>query len=265
MAQDPGQWLGLLKWSLQYHDGTGPSANTPMSEEDKEWLSRVMQDSVRDDVKVMTDVYEAIRSFIGKANEGEAAEGRDDLLKDLEDLQDMCEQIDLANTWVKIAGPSCLLDLARTSDHELQVASLSVLGTVAQNNPLAQSELANAGQVEELLALLQLPSSPAPEGPAFKAAVLGALSRVVRGYEEGELKVLEPDTMKLMCGLFESQGEAFRRRLLFLARALVEGKGAARVDAVWDLLLLAVSKIKEENDVDVKEKTIEARALIELP
>ena len=41
---DPFAWLGLLKWSLAYSDGTKPSEGAvPMSPEDKAFLEKVMK------------------------------------------------------------------------------------------------------------------------------------------------------------------------------------------------------------------------------
>ncbi len=36
------QWLGLLKWSLQYQDGTHASNAREMNKEDVAWLERVL-------------------------------------------------------------------------------------------------------------------------------------------------------------------------------------------------------------------------------
>ncbi len=46
------QWFGLLKWSLNYHDGTkAPTDFKPMSEEDKKWLAAAMKSHTVDVVE----------------------------------------------------------------------------------------------------------------------------------------------------------------------------------------------------------------------
>ena len=43
------QWLGILKWSLQHHDGTGPQAPSTLSTADRNWLLKAMESGGVDD------------------------------------------------------------------------------------------------------------------------------------------------------------------------------------------------------------------------
>ena len=47
-------WLGLLKWSIAHSDGTTDSEVKLMSEEDKAFLTMVMEEGVRNDPMRMT-------------------------------------------------------------------------------------------------------------------------------------------------------------------------------------------------------------------
>ena len=48
-SNNPWAWLGLLKWSLSYADGTTPSDNVEISAEDKAFLEAVMAEGVVDE------------------------------------------------------------------------------------------------------------------------------------------------------------------------------------------------------------------------
>lgn len=50
------QWLGLLRWTLNYTDGTEESRFNQMSAEDREWLGQVLKECVRDDAEKMNEI-----------------------------------------------------------------------------------------------------------------------------------------------------------------------------------------------------------------
>ena len=80
MSGSGPNWLGLLKWSLQYSDGTDGSACHAMSDDDKEWLKRAMSDLVKDEPNRMSEVLNELKQFIeginatGDANEEQKAQ-----------------------------------------------------------------------------------------------------------------------------------------------------------------------------------------------
>ena len=47
LENSPFHWLGLLKWSLAYSDGTEPAGDVePMSKEDIDFLEKVMKEGI---------------------------------------------------------------------------------------------------------------------------------------------------------------------------------------------------------------------------
>ena len=80
MSGSGPNWLGLLKWSLQYSDGTDGSTCNAMSDDDKEWLKRAMSDLVKDEPNRMSEVLNELKQFIeginvtGGANEEQKAQ-----------------------------------------------------------------------------------------------------------------------------------------------------------------------------------------------
>ena len=51
-------WEGLLKFSLKYTDNTKESEFKEMSEEDKKWLEKVMEEYCSSEVKRIINILE---------------------------------------------------------------------------------------------------------------------------------------------------------------------------------------------------------------
>ena len=73
--EDNWAWLGLLKWSLTYVDGTVPSEESPnykeMSTEDKKFLEEVMKDGIINEGERMKTILNHLVTYLGaiKASE----------------------------------------------------------------------------------------------------------------------------------------------------------------------------------------------------
>ncbi|RLN66289.1 hypothetical protein BBJ28_00013920, partial [Nothophytophthora sp. Chile5] len=53
---DPNKWLGLMKWTMQHSDGTTPTEATPISEEKRLFLEKVMNEGVMDENERVKDI-----------------------------------------------------------------------------------------------------------------------------------------------------------------------------------------------------------------
>ena len=234
---DPQAWAALLRWSMQQQkegDGTADSEVTPMSEENKKWLTQVMQEGVVDLVQRAKEIIdqlrdealnpagEAAKTAAAAAAKGGASavasaaaasssssfelpEGKlDELLERVEELQDIVEQIDFAMSLVQIGGVPPLLAIVLTPNlpGELRAEVLSVLATVAQNNPYAQDALLACRALPMAVALLlDAPPENGEEGggegttttttttttpPALRVKALHFLSCLSRGHPPAE-------------------------------------------------------------------------------
>ena len=160
MADDNnGAWLGLLKWSLAYTDGTRPSNESlePMSDEDRKFLESVMKDGIIDEGKRMKAILAELTLALdpllknkfskeeGKTKEmNEFLRKEEDLLELLFELQDIVEQIDYAQAFMTMGGIPFLLGCASESSvvsSSLRQGCLGILATMAQNNPPVQETL----------------------------------------------------------------------------------------------------------------------------
>lgn len=103
-------WLGLLKWSLAYQDGTIDKHLTPMQEEDKEWLKNALKDLVRDDATRMKELVTKVKKILSEKYLSE--EDGEQLLIDFEDLREIIEQYDNSIDFSKLNGINLLFDLA---------------------------------------------------------------------------------------------------------------------------------------------------------
>merc|ERR1719158_36047 len=62
MSNDPNKWLGLMRWSMQYSDGTRDTNDIkPMTTEDRKWLEQVMKECVIDEVERMKQISELLK------------------------------------------------------------------------------------------------------------------------------------------------------------------------------------------------------------
>eukprot|EP01031_Cornospumella_fuschlensis_P032358 gene32358-39132_t len=203
------QWLGLLRWSLAYSDGTQQSEFSAMSQEDKEWLTKVLKEGVRDDVQRMQEVSSKMQETYTTLQQNVQAEVDCELLlSELDELQEIVENIDMAQIYAKCNLHTFLLDFAyfylphsQSNTHapeELRQVvgqSMSILATVCQNNLVVQDKLLGASAYTHVNAPpLSTQQSTAPERNVLDhlvyVFVLYAISALVRGHAVGEESVV---------------------------------------------------------------------------
>jgi hsp70-interacting protein len=142
-------WLGLLKWSLGHSDGTSISEASSMSEEDKVWLEQVMQELVKDEPARMKVIMIELLTCLENENE---TINEDRIIDILEELRDIIDQIDMAQTFNKFGGVQCLIQLIESDKipANLKATAISVLGTIAQNNLVVQEDIFKQGYLDRL-------------------------------------------------------------------------------------------------------------------
>ena len=220
---DPWAWLGLLKWTLSYSDGTKPSDLTPMSDEDKAFLEQVMKDGIIDEnerMKFILEEFSKSMEYYHKLSQAAAGGSggdknqqpdqpdlspppiSDDEMEDLlQELRDIVEQIDYARAFVSLKGLQYLLGAINTTTsgipESIRNMCLAILSTLAQNNPPVQKELLELGAIKTLSDLfLQKDDSndATPIGDdgstgismTTKSRIVQAMSAIVRNYDVTE-------------------------------------------------------------------------------
>jgi len=213
-------WLGLLKWSLAYQDGTENVQAKEMSESDKSFLKSVMEDGIIDEGVRMRVILLALIKHLHSTlilnNPAAAPDPRVDMMlvqvsklesemrpKDkadletapstahlltlLEELRDIVEQIDFAHSFVTMNGLPFLLGASAEPLVPLpvRIQCVKLIATLAQNNPNVQKISLENDTPRILADLFQTATDP-----ALKCAVLQALSATVRGHAASEATYL---------------------------------------------------------------------------
>lgn len=263
------QWLGLLKWSLAYLDGTRPSSEIePLSDEDKAFLEKVMMDGIIDPGKRMKELLEQLteslqRLYSCDVIRQENEEPEKTIINLMVELQDIVEQIDYANDFVKMNGLPFLYGC--TCDNGISVTirkqCLRVLATLAQNNPLVQQAMLDYGALEKLCGLYT--QVVGDESGTFRTLLIQAISCMVRSHfvgEEAFCRVGRDLIINQAIGLtdVDSPGNV-RRKMLFLVRALLSSDYSSR-QRIQDFSAvihhIIVSFLDQEEDSELREVTL---------
>jgi len=259
-GNDPWAWLGLLKWSLSYVDGTAPTSGvTQMSDEDRAFLEKVMKEGIIDEGDRMKEILEQVTAVFtkwkegkdggiphdGDGNDNEDVQRVDDLL---EEVRDIVEQIDYARAFCSMKGLAFLLgsvQLQSGSDEQstsslqqlpesTRCLLLGILATLASNNPPVQDELLRDGALG-ILTQVYYQNSARNDGSSsgsnsnsnnnkIRTRTVQALSAAVRSHAAAEEVFCQLDTSLplIESGLSPTGASpALRKRSLFFLKALL--------------------------------------------
>lgn len=278
-SADQGIWLGLLKWSLQHSDGTAPSLQSSMSDEDKSFLEKVMREYTRDEPARMREIMVDLVVFVEPSHaarvDGDAPTPKSDEEVEalLEELRDIVEQIDMAQVFAKFGGLQCILAvLEKTSAGvDCRAMACSVLACLAQNNLHVQEQIYAQGLVARLSILTaQYLMSPSDGQRVFGSKILHALSCSIRNHPAAEelfsLAHAHAVLGAAMVGggggsLWGAAGggrAACMRRAVYLAEALLSSDtcSAARLGKIVPAVVPACFGGLCGEDVDLREGTL---------
>ncbi len=257
MSESGPNWLGLLKWSLQYSDGTSGSSCNAMSDDDKEWLKRAMSDLVKDEPNRMNEVLNELKQFIeginATGNVNDEQIGQIETL--LEELQDIVEQIDMAQICVKFGGLTCLLLLLESvlvGDRVRSVCATTI-ATLSQNNIKVQNEMYTRGVIDKLCNLLPSTSS------VVASKILLAISCIIRNHEAAEVHFTRNYSTAIFTHSLRSGHNAFMRRAIFLASALLTSDSSNKLlceSSFPAVFIPCVFQFLSSDDLDLRDVTL---------
>jgi hsp70-interacting protein len=229
-GNNPWQWLGLLKWSLAYSDGTSPSSLSPMSEEDKAFLEMVMKEGIIDENERMKEILKQVTENLEEMREKpdeKNQEMQDEIEGLLQELRDIVEQIDYSRAFAAMKGLPFLMGCISQQEvpKAIRASCLGVLSTMAQHNPPIQKELLEMGAIRTLSEIFE--ATP-EEDAAFRSKIMQALSATVRSHElaENVFSGVEQSRQIILEGLHGK--EVLQKRTLFFLRALVTSDASTR-------------------------------------
>mmetsp|Transcript_26945 Transcript_26945/g.44203 ORF Transcript_26945/g.44203 Transcript_26945/m.44203 type:complete len:393 (-) Transcript_26945:75-1253(-) len=254
-GNNPFQWLGLLKWSLAYSDGTQPSGDTePMSKDDVEFLEKVMKEGIIDEGErmksILKDLTDSLGMMLGESKQEEKRKelDEDDMIELLQELRDIVEQIDYARAFMAMGGIPFLLGCAtyhaakidgadRTIPKSIRKGALGVFSTMCQNNAPVQLACLEHGHMPQLIQLF-FDYTPGNEcgndgDDSIREKVVQAMSASIRSHSMAEHIFCQNEQGKVMLqlGLGMQQttpkpSAQLRKRSLFLLRALLTSDDA---------------------------------------
>lgn len=241
-------WLGLLKWSLSYTDGTKPSEESlaPMSKEDREFLEEVMKDGIIDEGKrmntILTELTDSLQTMkddqLGKSptDEDKKKEYKEEDMEELlEELRDIVEQIDYAKAFSAMGGLKFLLGCASERDavpKGIRSNCLAVLGTMCQNNPAVQYSMLELGALRILIDLYFAEFNDPNKQHDLSTRIVQTMSCAVRSHAMAEKIFCDNEAGRMVIetglGLRPSKNKELQppslqlcKRSLFFLQALV--------------------------------------------
>lgn len=268
-SNDPWAWLGLLKWSLNYVDGTSDNSDiSPMSAEDKAFLEKVMKEGIVDESErmkfILAESSKAMEFYRSKALGHESQEPpiSEDGLEDLlQELRDIVEQIDYARAFCSLKGlgflMGCIVQGAAVPE-SIRMACLGIISTLCQNNPPVQKELLEIGAIKTLSDLFFLDETS--EG--LKTRIMQAISSIVRSHDlaENVFCNLEQAPTLIMSGLDpKSSSQQLQTRTLFFLRAIITSDSATskRVHFFSEAIIcIAENYLKHSTPPEIREISI---------
>jgi hsp70-interacting protein len=263
-ASIPGMpnWLGLLKWSLAYSDGTNETSNHA-SKEDMEWLANAMADLVQDQPKRIKEILNELVKFmenptidndsiVDSNDTDKNKEKTIDVIELLEEVRDIIDQVDMAQIFVKYGGIKCLMYFITTEIITLSVRSLAavILAEISQNNLNVQEEANKINIIPELCTqCLQANNFN------FAAKLLFAISSIVRNNSEAEIIFRDSQMAPIFTKGIESGDIPFMRRTLFFINYFVSNSSKIRTQ-LDDCLIPNIYSLIYVDDVDIREETL---------
>ncbi|OQR84448.1 hypothetical protein ACHHYP_13356 [Achlya hypogyna] len=264
---DPNKWMGLLRWSMQQQDGTRPSEFKAMDPHDREWLERVMKECVIDEIERMHQIIRiwsdedprvVLPKLIEDPPENPFTQDEIDDYKEalLDEMLTRIDQIDNAQTFVKIGGLPSLLALFENARPTTRALAAEVFATCAQNNPPVQKAGLDASVIEALCKMVTEDS----DAECRSKALLG-ISCMVRSLDKTSERwfVTKCNGLEVLQRTLDTGDVRLRRRSLFLLRYLVN----ASIDNARALLQQGVyvrvcASLVGGDDVDLNESSLQA-------
>lgn len=231
-------WPGLLAWSTKYHDGTAPSQFKQMTEEDRRFLEKAMEEAFGK----IVDPNEVMREAINQVK----AENRTDesIITALEIIDRCCDDPDCARNAEKLDGLQPMIDLLKTHSGSIRIRALEILALFFSNNPHIQEVGMRRGAMAAFLQLFKdCPAGSEERSKAFRSLV--ALVRQVQPYEETFLRKEDGVAIIVSC-LSREEDPRTREKAASFVRSLA-GDGRLLAEDVAPLAK-AVAPLFEDID-----------------
>ena len=256
MAQGLNKYLGLLRWSLQYTDGTTTNAQ-PMEEERRKWLMAALEDGVVDPVDQMKSIVKVLETPERTDQEESLASFIEAKSTAFTELIDFVENLDWAKDFMKIGGLPVVLHHLKGDHSPLRRLSAEVVAALAQNNDELQQQLVDQGCLQVLVANWK--AEDCSDGERVK--LLLGISCLIRGSSAGTKAFIKDHKgvpLLLQSIRVEDWTPAqlkLSRKAVFLLRYLLFAVPQIR-PVIAESLVSALTPLTLVEDVDIRESTL---------
>mmetsp|Transcript_1491 Transcript_1491/g.1912 ORF Transcript_1491/g.1912 Transcript_1491/m.1912 type:complete len:357 (+) Transcript_1491:210-1280(+) len=261
------KYLGILRWSLQYQDGTANTAK-PMDPETRKWLMEAIESQIVDPVEQMENILKVLKLEPQDSNEGKF--NKEAYIKNkadaLDELIEYVENIDLARDFNKVGGVPVILKLLDAEQEVIRCKADEVLALVVQNHPELQEIVYKANGLDILMRHWKSENCSDKE----KTKLLLAISCLIRGSADGTKSFI--GTHKGVALLLQTLGYAegdpkdsqklrLMRKVLFLLRYLLNAVPAIRA-VIATLVTSNLYPLINHEDIDCRESSLKLIELI---
>lgn len=167
-----------------------------------------------------TDAATALKAALVILNSDEAT--ADDKLESLDVIRSHIDDIDNANSLVKLGGTSTLLRYIKDSENEIRVSALNTVAEMAQNNIFCQDALIN----EKFLPVLTKNLSEANED--IVRSSIYAISSLIRNFQPGYNEFKRIKGIKALVPCLKSANSNVYIKAAFLIASLSSRDKAVR-------------------------------------
>lgn len=156
----------LLKFAIRQQQ-TNESKCVQLDEDNKAFLDQVLQSM---SVNVTEEFLKAISILQDSSNDQDKAEA-------LDLIRDYIDNIDFANSFIKIEGADVLINCVKNANHDVCTSANNIVAEMAQNNVVCQTYFHKYGTVKELTKYLS------NNDQNLVASALYALSALTQNFE----------------------------------------------------------------------------------
>lgn len=233
-------WPGLLAWSTKYHDGTAPSQFNVMSDEDREFLTKALEEAFGK----IEDPNQLMKEAIDNINAPDVTQ--EGILVALEVFDKCVDYPDCNYNVEKLGGIACLHKLLNTPGIVRQKAC-ELLTLFLSNNPKIQEAAFQRGVLHDCIKTLDEDSVLSPEEHFGLFRVVMVLVRQIPLHEETFLKK-HSGLQVIMKHLGVEIGSRIREKAIAFAQSLVHSGHIKNDDAdkLLECLIPLVGGLQQE-------------------
>jgi len=252
------KYLGLLRWSLKYNDGTSPSDVKAMDPERRAWLKEALESQVVDPADMMKNIIKMLQiPRAESASETQEKEYAEAMVAALRALQEWVEQIDWAADLHKLGGFETVINLTQDQDDGVRCMALEVFATVVQNNPVTQAWAMELGALEKIMSNMDL-SQGKTVTKEEQAKVLLATASLVRDYTPATVAFIKDYAgvawlMKIIQE--EKFSEKAHHKSLFFMRYIFSSVPAIKI-ALADKITQTLNQTMLSTNIDIQENSL---------